>query len=118
MGCRAGGIRTGWMQERTDAGKEGCLKGFRKKGFRKKGVKTGWIQERRVQERRDTELERCYSRQEDKGQLGGRTGGMQDWRESELEGFKTGGIQDWRAGGIQDWRDAGKGDSGKEEVRK
>ena len=27
MGCRAGGIRTGWMQERTDAGKEGCMKG-------------------------------------------------------------------------------------------
>ena len=51
-----------------------------------------------------------YCRQEDKGQLGGRTGRMQDWRELELEGFKTGGIQDWR--------DAGKGDSGKEEVRK
>ena len=59
-----------------------------------------------------------YCRQEDKGQLGGRTGRMQDWRELELEGFKTGEIQDWRAGGIQDWRDGGKGDSGKEEVRK
>ena len=86
------------------------MKGFRKKGFRKKGVKTGWIQERRVQERRDTELERCYSRQEDKGKLGGRTGGMQDRMELEPEGFRTGDIQDWR--------DAGKGDSGKEEGRK
>ena len=29
---RAGGIRTGWMQERTDAGKEGCMKGGMQKG--------------------------------------------------------------------------------------
>ena len=30
--CRAGGIRTGWMQRRTDAGKEGCMKGGMQKG--------------------------------------------------------------------------------------
>ena len=72
------------------------MKGFRKKGFRKKGVKTGWIQERRVQERRDTVLERCYSRREDKGQLGGRTGGMHDWREPGLEGGRTGRMQERR----------------------
>ena len=64
-----------------------------------------------------------YCRQEDKGQLGGRTGRMQDWMELELEGFKTGGIQDWRDSGLEGWRDSGlegwrKGDSGKEEVRK
>ena len=88
------------MHERRDAERrESRLEGYRKGGFR--------IGEMLL-----------YCRQEDKGQLGGRTGRMQDWRELELEGFKTGGIQDWRAGGIQDWRDGGKGDSGKEEVRK
>ena len=86
-----------------DAGKDGSRK--RRMHERRYVVKTGGIQERRVQDRRDTEWERYYCTvdRRDKGLLGGRTGGIQDWRESELEGFKTGGIQ---TGGIQYWRDS------------
>ena len=49
-----------------DVGQEGCrerrMQG--KKDAWKEGVKTGGIQEKRDQDRRDTEWERCYSRQE------------------------------------------------------
>ena len=32
----------------------------------------------------------------DAGQVGCRTGEMQEWRDAGLEGCRTGGIQDWR----------------------
>ena len=68
------------MQERTDAGKEGCIKGG-SQDWRDTG-KEGSGQERygmgEMLDRRD------------KGQLRGRTGGMQDWRD-----------QDWRYSGLE-----------------
>ena len=71
LGCRAGGIRTGWMQERTNAGKEGCMKGG-SPDWRDTG-KEGSGQERYLRSGRDATVDR-----RDKGKLGGRTGGMQD----------------------------------------
>ena len=71
--------RKGQIQEKKDAGKEGCMKG----GMQKEGS----------QDWRDTGKEGSgqerYGMGEmldrrDKGQLGGRTGGMQEWRESGL----------------------------------
>ena len=67
-----------------------------------------------IQERRDSGLQGYR-----KGRI---TRGIQDWRDSGLEGFKTGGIQErrdsglegYRKGGIQDSRDTGMRDSGLE----
>ena len=61
------------MQERTDAGKEGCMKG---------GMQKGGSQDWR-DTRKDGSGQERYGMGEildrrDKGQLGGRTGGMQD----------------------------------------
>ena len=46
----------------------------RLEGYRKRGIRTG-----EIRSGRDATVDR-----RDKGQLGGRTDGMQDWRESEL----------------------------------
>ena len=46
----------------------------RLEGYRKGGIRTG-----EIRSGRDATLDK-----RDKGQLGGRTGGMQDWRESEV----------------------------------
>ena len=46
----------------------------RLEGYRKRGIRTG-----EIWSGRDATVDR-----RDKGQLGGRTDGMQDWRESEL----------------------------------
>ena len=67
------GCRKGQMQERTDAGKEGCMKG---------GMQKGGSQDWRDTRKEGSGQER-YGMGEildrrDKGQLGGRTGGMQD----------------------------------------
>ena len=84
------------MQERMDAGKDGCRKSSmherrdaERRESRLDGYRKGGFMTEEIQNGRDATVDR-----RDKGQLGGRTDG------------------------IQDCRDAEKGDSGKEEGSK
>ena len=92
------GCREGWMQERTDAGKDRCRKGRMQERTNagKEGYTKGGMQKGRSQDWRDT-------RKEGSGQERFWTGGIKDsWEEGQV-GCRTRGIQDWM--------DAGKGDS-------
>ena len=91
-----------------DAGKDECRKGriherreSRLEGYRKGGFRTG-----EIRNGRDAIVLKTGVIKDswEAGQVGYRTGGNQNWRDSILEGFRTGGIQE-------------KGDSGKEEGR-
>ena len=70
------------MQDWTDTGNLG----YRKGGFRTGGM---W-------KRKDAKQEGYRTGSWDAGQVGCRTGEMQEWRDAGLEGCRTGGIQDWR----------------------
>ena len=73
---------TGGIQDWMDSELEGYMKGV--------------IQERRVQCKSDLYCKRRDAAQDDTGQLGSTTGGMQDWRDAW-----TGGRQDWREAGLE-----------------
>ena len=67
----------------------------RKEGYRKEGFNAGGIHKR------------IDAAQEDTGQLGSTTGGMQDWRDAGLEGGRTGRMQELRDAGLEGCRKGG-----------